>query len=138
MSVPQDRRGTSFQRSLGLQYHPIDGTSDGVLVELPIRDDLRGPAGSLEGGVISTIIDCAGAAAVARQLGNLVATQQMSISFLAPGRLGPVRAAATPLRIASDHGVAEVRVVDSGHDDRLMAVALVTVRALSRRPEGAG
>ena len=121
-----------------MEYHAIEGTPDGVSVEVGIRDDLRGPAGSLEGGIISTIIDCAGAAAIARQLGSLVATQQMSISFLAPGRQGPVRAAATPVRVGSDHGVAEVRVVDTGNDDRLMAVALVTVRALRARPETTG
>jgi len=134
LSASADRRGTPFQRSLGIRYLNVEGRAEAVAVELEIRDDLRGPAGSLEGGVVSTVVDCAGAAALVRQLGTLVATQQNSISFLAPGRAGPVRATGTPLRIGSDHGVAEVRVVDAGHDDRLMAVALVTVRALRPKP----
>ena len=135
MSESADRRGTPFQRSLGIRYLDVEGNAEAVTVELAMREDLRGPAGSLEGGIVSTVVDCAGAAAVVRQLGTLVATQQISISFLAPGRVGPVRATGTPLRIGSDHGVAEVRVVDAGHDDRLMAVALVTVRALRPRPD---
>ena len=61
---------------------------------------------------------------------GLVTTEHIAISFLAPGRVGPVKATATPLRIGKHDGVAEVRVVDTGKDNRLMAVATVTVRVL--------
>jgi acyl-coenzyme A thioesterase PaaI-like protein len=54
----------------------------------------------------------------------------MAISFLAPGRDGPVRATGTPLRVGKADAVVEVRVIDRGRDDRLMAVALVTVRVI--------
>src|SRR4051794_26172777 len=47
-------QATPFQKSLGLL---MSATEDGAAVEMDIRDNLRGPAGSLEGGVISTIID---------------------------------------------------------------------------------
>jgi uncharacterized protein (TIGR00369 family) len=121
--------GTPFQQSLGLRW--MAGEEPGqIAVELELRDDLKGPAGSLEGGVVSTIADVAGASAGAQAAGGLVATQHMSVSFLAPGRVGPVRATGTPLRVGKTDAVVEVRVIDRGNDDRLIAVALVTVKVI--------
>ena len=124
--------GTPFQKSLSLHWCALDDGLGSVAVEMDIRDDLRGPAGSLEGGVISSLADVAGASAIGFSVG-MVATEHLAISFLAPGREGPVRAIGTPLRIGRSAGVAEVRVIDTGKDDRLMAVALVTVRILEKR-----
>ena len=121
--------GTPFQQSLALQW--LAGDEPGqIAVELEVRDDLKGPAGSLEGGVVSTIADVAGASAAARAVNGLVATQHMAISFLAPGRVGPVRATGTPLRVGKSDAVVEVRVIDRGREDRLIAVALVTVKVI--------
>ncbi len=89
--------GTPFQKWLVLRWEMLDDGSDGVSVEMNMRDDLRGPAGSLEGGVVSTLADVAGASAIARTVG-MVATQHVALSFLAPGRVGPIRATAVPLR----------------------------------------
>ena len=121
--------GTPFHQSLGLHWNVIDDGSGAIAIEMDIRDDLRGPAGSLEGGVVTTLADVAGASAIGFGVG-MVATQHISISFLAPGRVGPVRATAVPLRVGKHDGVAEVKVVDTGKEDRLMATALVTVRIL--------
>ena len=121
--------GTPFQQSLGLRWLAGD-EADQVAVELELRDDLKGPAGSLEGGVVSTIVDVAGASAAAQAAGGLVATQYMALSFLAPGRNGPIRATGTPLRVGKTDAVAEVRVIDRGRDDRLIAVGLVTVKVI--------
>ena len=126
MTTPEG--ATPFQRSLGLRWSAAEG--GGVVVEMDIRDDLRGPAGSLEGGVVSTLADVAGASAAAVAMRSLVATADMTVPFLAPGRIGPVRATGVPLRIGSGNAVVEVRVIDTGKDDRLMATALLTVRAL--------
>ena len=121
--------GTPFQQSLGLRWMAGDEPGQ-IAVELELREDLKGPAGSLEGGVVSTIADVAGASAGAQAAGGLVATQHMAVSFLAPGKQGPVRATGTPLRVGKTDAVVEVRVVDRGNDDRLIAVALVTVKAI--------
>jgi uncharacterized protein (TIGR00369 family) len=122
--------GTAFQRHLGLRWSVVDKTTGAIAVDMDMRDDLRGPAGTLEGGVISTLVDVAGASAVAMKAG-MVATEHIAVSFLAPGRVGPIRATGTPLRVGKHDGVAEVRVVDRGKDDRLMAVATVTLRVLT-------
>lgn len=125
-----DDVGTVFQRALGLRWILQERDTGTMAVEMAMRDDLRGPAGTLEGGVISTLVDVAGASAVAFKAGLIVATEHIAVTFLAPGRTGPIRAVAVPLRIGRHDGVADVRVVDTGKEDRLMAVATVTVRFL--------
>jgi uncharacterized protein (TIGR00369 family) len=122
---------TAFQRSLGLRWIPVDG---GLAVEMDIRDDQRGPAGSLEGGVVSTLVDVAAGSAAAIEMKALVATADMTVHFLAPGRVGPVRANGVVLRASKGNAVVEVRVIDHGREDRLMAVALVNMRALGSMP----
>ena len=128
--------GTPFQQLLGVRWAAVDGDPASVAVEMALRPELCGPAGSLEGGVVCTLADVAGASAAARALGTMVATEHISISFLAPGRVGPVRAVGTPLRVGKRDVVAEVRIEDLGREGRLMAVALVTVRGLGERPAG--
>jgi uncharacterized protein (TIGR00369 family) len=119
---------TPFHRSLGLRW--INGDDGSVIVEMDIHDDIRGPVGSLEGGVVSTIVDVAGASAGAVAMKSMVATADMTVHFLAPGRVGPVRATGVPLRVGTDSAVVEVKVIDTGKDNRLMATALLTIRAL--------
>jgi Thioesterase superfamily len=70
--------------------------TDEITVEMDLRPELCGPAGSLKGGVISTLVDVAGALSAVTVFQRLGATRDMSISFLAPARAGPVRAHAVP------------------------------------------
>src|SRR5436305_13274508 len=132
MNVNAGEIGTPFQRSLGLRWGRGDA-DDSVAVVMDMRDDLRGPARSLEGGVVSTLADVAGASTCAMAVGSMVATEHISISFIAPGREGPIRATGVLLRSGRNDAVAEVRIEDAGRDDRLMAAALVTVRVLHER-----
>lgn len=62
---------------------------------------------------------------------GLVATSEMTLHFLAPGRVGPVRAVGEVLRTRSGGAAVEVRVYDSGKGDRLMAVSLSAFSDLS-------
>lgn len=117
-----------FFEHLGLAW---GAAGDVLTVDVPVRPDLLGPAGSVQGGVVATLVDVAGASSCARALdGRLVATSDLTVHFLAPGRVGPLRALARPLRAGETSAVAEVRVVDLGLGDRLVAVALVSVGVL--------
>jgi uncharacterized protein (TIGR00369 family) len=111
--------------SNGLSHRRVD-VDGGHGVEIDLSDDLRGPAGSLHGGLVAMLIDVAGASSIAAESGRLVATSSTTIQYLAAGRVGPIRALGRPLRWSDTLGVAEVRVNDVGKDDRLMAVAHVT------------
>jgi uncharacterized protein (TIGR00369 family) len=110
--------------------HRIELDGEQLAVELDITDEMRGPSGAVHGGLVASVIDCAGAMAVARASERLVATSNASISYLAAGRVGPLRAGASAIRIGSHHGVADVRVSDAGNGGRLVASALVTLSFL--------
>jgi uncharacterized protein (TIGR00369 family) len=110
--------------------HRVELDGEHFAVVLDVTDEVRGPSGAVHGGLVASLVDCAGALAVARVSKRLVATATTSISYLAAGRVGPLRASASVMRIGSHHGVADVRVCDVGHDDRLVASALVTLSFL--------
>jgi uncharacterized protein (TIGR00369 family) len=127
---------TAFQRHLGIRYFeaPPDAAEGTMLLRLDVRDDLLGPAGSLEGGAVATLIDVAGASCAAQSLGALVATQAITLCYLAPVKVGPAQACAQPLRVGSRDAVIEVRVSDAGRDGRLCTTALLTAVRLEPRP----
>ena len=133
MSEPAPAEGyspeqaTPFQKSLELRWINLD---TGVAVECDVSGDRVGPAGSLEGGVVATLIDVAGGSAAIRELKSLIATSDMTIHYLAPVRVGPARATAVPLRVGRDTAVIEVRVTDRGNADRLCATSLLSFRVL--------
>jgi len=114
-----------------LPHRHLPGEGETRVVELDITDDIRGPGGSVHGGILCSLVDCAAASAIAYASGRLVATSAFSINMLSAARVGPLRTTATPLRVTQSHGVAEVHVHDTGKDDRLVATALVTLTFLS-------
>jgi uncharacterized protein (TIGR00369 family) len=89
------------------------------------------PSSASTDAMISNLTEVAGMSAIGRTVGP-VAMEHVDISFLEPGRVGPVIATATPIHVDKHDGVADVKVFDSGMDNRLMAVATVTVRVLSQ------
>ena len=101
-----------FQPSLGnayfnqLSYRFLEGDADAT-VEIDITDDLRGPTGAVHAGITLLLADVAGSMAIA------VRTER-------------VGATATMLRASKNTALADVRVVDAGNNDRLVAVAHVT------------
>jgi uncharacterized protein (TIGR00369 family) len=105
---------------------------DGVhIVELEVSEDILGPGGAVHGGIIASLVDRAGAYAIARDSQRVVATSNMALNYLALADVGPLRAMASTLRVGRQLGVVEVKVVDAGRDDRLVATALVTLSYLT-------
>jgi uncharacterized protein (TIGR00369 family) len=127
--VPQVAVGerAPLLQHLGLRWVARDGAA---CIELDVREDLRGPAAILQGGVIATLVDVAAAAAVSRVGSGLVATKEMTVKFLSPGRIGPIRAEAKAVRHANEL-IADVQIVDSGQDDRLIATGTATFAPVS-------
>jgi uncharacterized protein (TIGR00369 family) len=120
--------GCTFLDQLAPRTLVVDGE---WAVELDITDDLRGPAGSLHGGLVAVIVDVAGASTLAREVDRPVATASTSIQYLSAARIGPLRATGKVLRASDTLGVVEVQVVDVGKDERLVAVAHVTLKLLA-------
>jgi acyl-coenzyme A thioesterase PaaI-like protein len=57
---------------------------------------------------------------------RLVVTREMTVHYLAPGQVGPIRADGELVRVGTSAATVEVKVHDVGLDERLMAVALVS------------
>jgi len=119
--------GCAYLDGLSYRHVVVNG---GTAVELDLTDNLRGPAGSMHGGLVTMLVDVAGAFCIARATERPVATASTSIQYLAAARVGPIRATATVLRVSETLGVADVQLVDLGKDSRLIAVAHVTCRLL--------
>jgi uncharacterized protein (TIGR00369 family) len=127
----QDCGVDRFQPSLGnayfnqLSYRFLEGDADAT-VEIDITDDLRGPTGAVHAGITLLLADVAGSMAIAVRTERVGATSSVSVHCLAAAKVGPLRATATLLRASKNSALADVRVVDAGNDDRLVAVAHVT------------
>ena len=101
-----------------LGVHAIDDTT----VEMPLADALRNPWGILHGGAVACLIDLAAEHAT----GGV--TTDVVLHFLAPNRVGPVRATARVIGSRADGTVLRVEVRDTGAD-RVTALAIVTAAA---------
>jgi uncharacterized protein (TIGR00369 family) len=120
-----------FFEYLGLRWNTVEGNR--VSVEMDMRNDLCGPAGILQGGITATLVDVAAASTAALSGSDLVATTEMTLHYLAPGRIGPIRALGELLRSGTRSFAVEVRVFDMGADERLMAVALAAFVSLQEQ-----
>jgi uncharacterized protein (TIGR00369 family) len=89
-------------------------------VEIDLADELRNPWGILHGGVVATLVDLAAEHATGGGF-----TTDVVLHFLAPNRIGPVRATAHVLGQRSDGTVLRVEVRDEGAD-RTTALAIAT------------
>ena len=88
-------------------------------------DDMRSYVG-VHAGVTMLLADVAGAMAIAARTERGGATTNVSLHCLAAAKVGPLRATATMLRASRNSALADVRVIDVGNADRLVAVAHVS------------
>lgn len=114
-------------------------SADTVSVE--INDDLRNPWGIVHGGTTATL-----AAATAEHFGLSLSTkriresgatgrfyaQETALRFLRPGRVGPLVGVARLIGERIDGACVEVTIRDSGSQDRIVAMAVVTLRCFSQ------
>ncbi len=114
-----------FNKHLGFELATLeDGFCRLELEARPehIGDPLR-PA--LHGGVISTMCDAAGGAAVWTRVEPLdrISTIDLRVDYLAPGRLARLVAEATVMRVGNHVGVVDVRCFHADTPDETIAVA---------------
>ncbi len=130
--IGQEFRGPVGEAAVGAD--PIATTlgfrvgEDGS-VEVDLQGWLRNPWGILHGGVTACLIDLAGEVAASAALGHGVRATSEMVRYLAPAKVGPVRGVPRVLAVDDRRALVEVRVVDAGADDRLVAVGTVTATA---------
>ncbi|MDP9331933.1 MAG: hypothetical protein M3Q30_01280 [Actinomycetota bacterium] len=89
-------------------------------VEIDLAVELRNPWGILHGGVVATLVDLA-----AEHATGGGSTTDVVLHFLAPNRVGPVRASARELGRRTDGHLLRIEVRDEGAA-RTTALAIVT------------
>jgi len=115
-----------FNQFLGIKMTRID--SGLVQLSLDFRPEFIGnpllPA--LHGGVISSLLDTAGGAAVWSQAepGDRVSTVDLRVDYLRPGRPEPIVGQGTVVRLGNRVGVAELRAWHPGREDKPIAAGM--------------
>lgn len=99
----------------------------GMVTRLELADHLRNPWGILHGGAVASLADMAATRAAASVRGPGVSADTV-LHLLSPVRVGPVEARCRIVGIRDDTTVVRVGIHDVGVDNRLAAVASVTVR----------
>lgn len=92
------------------------------VVEVPVRDWSRNSMGAMQGGVVATVADVAAETALRATTGEPVVVNDLVVTYLGFGRVGPVRTSVDVLDVARGRGVARVMLVDAGAEHRLMTV----------------
>jgi uncharacterized protein (TIGR00369 family) len=99
-----------------LGVRPLDDDT----LEIDLAEDLRNPWGILHGGVVATVVDL-----TAEHTTRGGWTTDVVLHYLAPNRVGPVRATGRVLGRRSDGDVVRVEVRDEGAA-RTTAIAIAT------------
>jgi uncharacterized protein (TIGR00369 family) len=122
-----DDAGGGFAERLGAR---AEETGDGAArLAFEAREEHLNPAGTLHGGVLATLVDTAMGRAVRTTTGDddVPATSQLTVTYLRPGRPGPLTVTAT-VRTRGEHlTVVEAEVEQEG---KAVAHALATFALL--------
>ncbi len=106
-----------------LDIEIVEACDGCAIARMPLSPMHRNGMGNAHGGAIYSLVDMA-FAAVAHASGRFYVTAQASITYLEPGRIGPLRAEAHKIRAGKTLGIYEVRVTDV--DEVLVAIATIT------------
>jgi uncharacterized protein (TIGR00369 family) len=107
---------------VGLQV--LDDTAG--VVEIKMNDYVRNSFSAIQGGIVALLVDLAGQCAARAATGKPLTTRDMTIHYLAQGKVGPFRTRARVLRKTNDMAVSRIEVRDKGANDRLLTVGMNT------------
>jgi uncharacterized protein (TIGR00369 family) len=103
----------------------------GPALEMELRDEVVNPFKSLHGGLMATLIECAGARRAMSTGGSeRILPSDMNIRFLTTVKVGPARAVTKVLRKGRRAIVVQCDVLDVGNDRTLVASATISYTLL--------
>jgi acyl-coenzyme A thioesterase PaaI-like protein len=79
----------------------------------------------MQGGAVATVIDAAAEAAIRSATAEPLLVTDLQVTYLALGRVGPIRTSVDVLGTNAGHARARVELVDSGAESRLTTLARV-------------
>jgi uncharacterized protein (TIGR00369 family) len=114
--VTDDDQPAGYAERLGAR---VEETGEGrARVRFEVTDEHLNAAGTLHGGVLATLVDTAMGAAVrsATDDGDVPATSQLTVTYLRPGKPGPLEVTAQ-VRTRGEHlTVCDADVAQDGRD----------------------
>ncbi len=128
--------GTAWGKIIGWREVVVEGAD--LALEMDVTPKVANSTGSIQGGVLATLIDVVAGVSLSRgeQTYVRIGTSEMQISFLAGARTGPARAVAHILRRGRTNAVVRVDVHDLGADNLHVATATLTF-SVKRREDAA-
>jgi acyl-coenzyme A thioesterase PaaI-like protein len=97
-------------------------------VEVEMRDELRNPAGALQGAMTALVGEVAAEALIEHHGARRHVVTDIDIRYLAMGRIGPIHSRARLLGDAPTDAIA-VELYDRGRDDRIISTMLLRAQA---------
>lgn len=110
----------TFAAHVGIELVEIN--EDHGVAQMPLTPHQRNGMGNGHGGAIFSLADMAFAAAT-YATGIFYVNAQSSITYLEPGRIGPLRGEARKIRVGKRLATYEVRITDA--DGTLVAMATI-------------
>jgi uncharacterized protein (TIGR00369 family) len=101
-------------------------------IAAPIGEWSRNSLGSMQGGVVATLIDAAAEAASRAASGEALVVADIQLTYLALARVGPVRSRVEVLRRAPGHVETRVELIDEGTESRVTSIARVVATSSLR------
>jgi len=123
-ALPQSGFRSPIQAQLGIRV--VEATRGAI--EIDRTDYSRNSFGSLNGGVIAIAAEAAAEAFVGAR-GQTFEAADISVNYLSQTRSGPCRTTTSLVRGDAHHAVVEVQLVDAGHEDQLLALSTVSLKA---------
>jgi uncharacterized protein (TIGR00369 family) len=94
-------------------------------LEAPVGDWSRNSLGAMQGGAVATLIDAAAETAIRAATSEPLVVSDLQVTYLALGRVGPIRTRVEVLGTAPGHSTARVELFDMGAGSRITTVARV-------------
>jgi uncharacterized protein (TIGR00369 family) len=130
MALPTSRLDAPLVDMLGAR---IDDAARGEL-EVPVAEWSLNSLGAMQGGAVATVIDAAAEAAIRAATSEPLVVTDLQITYLALGRVGPIRTRVDVLGTNSGHAQARVQLVDAGAQSRVTTLARVVATRSLRDP----
>ena len=100
-------------------------------LEVPVAEWSLNSLGAMQGGAVATVIDAAAEAAIRAATSEPLVVTDLQITYLALGRVGPIRTRVDVLGTNPGHAQARVQLVDAGAQSRVTSLArVVATRSL--------
>ena len=126
MALPSSALDGPYLEQLGVRV--VDAAAG--VVEVPVTEWSSNSMGAFQGGAVAAILEAAGEAALRAATGEPLVVTDLQITFLAFGRIGPLRTCAADLEAGDGFGTARVVLTDAGTGREMTIGRVVATRSL--------